>query len=105
MAISGLVLITEPDTRRAAEALARIRRDPRFTLGPPNGRRIPIVLETASQDEDREGFHWLTGLDGIAHVDVVLVGIDEATESSPGETIQVGHENAQKTPKGLTQNA
>ena len=100
MAISGLVLITESDARRAGSALARVRADHRFTLGPPNGRRIPVVLETASQDEDRDCFHWLTELDGIAHVDVVLVGVDEATESCLGAGILVAHENAQETQKG-----
>lgn len=85
MAISGLVLILEDDARRAEAALAQVRRDRRFTLGPPQGRRIPVVLETPSQEEDRDCYYELMELDGIAHVDVVMVGVDvcEGNETAP----------------------
>ena len=41
-----------------------------------------MVVETDSRDRDREIWHWLQELTGVAMVDVALVGFEEVPEAS-----------------------
>lgn len=71
MAVSGLVL-TVADGH--AEGVARVlREDPRITLGPPHGLRLPLVVETAGVVEDDEVWAWLHSIPGVRFVDVAFV--------------------------------
>ncbi|GAA4443507.1 hypothetical protein GCM10023156_00650 [Novipirellula rosea] len=81
MPISGLVVtLSDNDTERA-NALNSLRRDPRIELGisEPEQRhamRIPIVVDTQSNDEDKQVWQWLNELTGVVFVDVALVGFE-----------------------------
>ena len=81
MSVSGLVVTLEDDEARAAEAHARIERDPRLTVGERVGRRVPVVAQTESPEEDRTLWDALRAMAGIAHVDVTFVAFDEPRPS------------------------
>jgi nitrate reductase NapAB chaperone NapD len=71
MAVSGLVVTV--DQARAAAVADTLRADPRFTLGPLQGSRLPVVVETAGVDEDDEVWAWLHSIPGVRFVDVAYV--------------------------------
>lgn len=81
MPISGLVVtLSDNDTERA-DALAALRRDRRIELGitepeQQHAMRIPIVVDTRSNDEDKQVWQWLNDLAGVVFVDVALVGFE-----------------------------
>lgn len=76
MSISSLVIdIADDDTGR--EALRQIAADPRFTLGPANGRRHALVLDTPSVLADSDAFDWLRDLPGIGLVTLVSAYLDD----------------------------
>lgn len=81
MPISGLVLTLDPtDT-----ALARVRRalssDPRLTLGPALGCKLPIVTETCGPAEAQALVEQLMATPGVSFVDVAFV--DLSTDPEP----------------------
>lgn len=82
MAISGLV-VTLSDDNAAAAALSRLSSDQRLTLGEQFGRRVAVVAETPSVQDDRLLFDELWGTPGITHVDVTFVHLD--AEPAAGE--------------------
>lgn len=71
MAISGLVLtVAEGYAAKVTDAL---RADPRITVGPAQGSRLPVVIETAGVVEDDEAWAWLHSIPGVDFVDVAYV--------------------------------
>lgn len=76
MSISSLVLDVAEDAT-GSEALRLIAADARFTLGPANGTRHAIVLDTASVLDDTVAFDWLRDLPGIRLVTLVSAYLDD----------------------------
>lgn len=71
MPVSGLVLTLSEvlsDRQRAIDAL---KHEPAIHLGPIQGHRVPIVLDTPSSDADKTMWEWLHMLPGILFVDLV----------------------------------
>lgn len=81
MSISSLVIDCAPDAQGEA-ALAAVAADSRFTLGPAQGTRRALVLDTASAAEDTAAFDWLRDLPGIRLVTLVAAWLDD--EALPG---------------------
>jgi len=76
VAISSLVIdIADDADGRAAEAA--LAADPRFTLGPVQGSRRAVVLDTPSALDDTDVFDWLRDLPGVRWVTVVRVYLDD----------------------------
>jgi hypothetical protein len=83
--ISGLVANLTADATLAHSALQAIKQHPALELGPQDGRRLPLVLETATPGESHELSEWLCELPGVEHIDVAFVHWDDdlATVSAP----------------------
>jgi hypothetical protein len=71
--ISGLVATLTTDIELAQQALHTIGQHPALELGPQEGCRLPLVLETTTPDESNHLSDWLVELPGVEHVDVVFV--------------------------------
>ena len=76
MSISSLV-IDVADDAAGRSALAALAADRRFTLGPANGARHAIVLDTPSVLDDTAAFEWLRDLPGIRLVTLVRAYLDD----------------------------
>ncbi len=82
MPISGLVVtLSDNDTERA-DAIDALRREPRIELGISEleqtvASRIPIVVDTQSNEDDKQVWQWLNDLPGVVFVDVALVGFED----------------------------
>ena len=81
--ISGLVATLTADAALARLALQAIEQHPALEPGPPEGRRLPLVLETASPGESHALGDWLIELPGIEHVDVAFVHWDDDPVAEP----------------------
>ncbi|MCA9290767.1 MAG: hypothetical protein KDA25_06540 [Phycisphaerales bacterium] len=77
MPISGLVLTLADDHDDRRAALRALRACGAFELGADDDRRVPAVMETRSDDEQRRWWRWLDDLRGVHHVDVVFVSFDD----------------------------
>ncbi len=76
MSISSMV-IDVADNVDGAELLDVLRADARFTLGPANGNRHAIVLDTPSVLDDTTAFDWLRDHAGVRLVTLVRAYIDD----------------------------
>lgn len=76
MSISSMV-IDVADDADGAEALRRIAADPRFTLGPAQGGRHALVLDTPSILDDTAAFDHLRDLPGVRLVTLVRAYLDD----------------------------
>lgn len=77
MMISGLVVTLHADSTLAQSALQTIGRHPALELGPQKGRRLALVLETATPGESQTLNKWLVELPGVEHVVVAFVHWDD----------------------------
>jgi nitrate reductase NapAB chaperone NapD len=78
MPISGLVITLADDAARRDAALVALRQHAAITLGTQADARLPVVVETASDDEDRQVWEWMHSLPGVMQVDVALIHFEEA---------------------------
>jgi hypothetical protein len=76
MSISSLV-IDVADSVAGRAALLAIADDPRFTLGPANGTRHALVLDTPSIADDTDAYDWLRDLPGVAFITLVSAYLDD----------------------------
>lgn len=83
MSISSLVIDAAPDASGRA-ALAAVAADPRFTLGPSQGTRHAVVLDTPCAADDTAAFDWLRDLPGVRLVTLVAAWLDD--EAPPAGT-------------------
>lgn len=81
MPISGLVITLAECEQRRSAALAALQDHASISLGPQTGLRLPVVVETAHDDEDREVWEWLRSLTGVAQVDVAMIHFEEAPDA------------------------
>jgi len=82
MAICALVITLSESPGLAHGALRRIAGDERLTLGRAAGSQLAAVLETASDDSDREALEWLQELPGVAQVEIASVFWDDESRES-----------------------
>jgi len=81
MPISSCVLTLCGDDAERAEALQAIEAHDAIDVGRAVANRVPIVIETATSEDDRDVWEWLHSLAGIAMVEVAFVHFD-ADESN-----------------------
>jgi len=72
---SGLVVTFDPCESDAA--VAAIAAVPDFTIGDPNGSRLPLALEALDAAESERWCEWLRALPGVTGVEVIFVHWDE----------------------------
>jgi hypothetical protein len=80
MAVSALIVTLDED--RDGAALRALADDGRFTIGPREGDRVAVVLDTPGPDADDAAFDWLRGQPGVAFVDVIAVYLDPLAAAS-----------------------
>ena len=79
MPVSGLVATVTPSAE--VEAVCRtLQREPAVQLGQPEGRRIPLVVDTPDRDTDKRVWQRLSATPGLLNLDVVFVGFDEGQQ-------------------------
>lgn len=77
MPISGL-LVTVDEKIDPQLIVKEIGDHPDFELGEVQGKKLPVVLDTKNQEENKQCLEWLYQIKGVAFVDVVFVHLDEA---------------------------
>lgn len=95
MPISSLV-ITYGNTAEAKSARELLTSDTRIELGELVGIRQPLVIETTTQNEDKDLWKWINSLPGVTHVDVAFVSfLDDEISPTPigGQHTQSIHHN------------
>ena len=90
MPVSGLVVTLAPPGPEAERAAAWLQGDARFAVGQPEPAspgRLPVTLDTADRDEDKDIWEQMQDHPGIAFVDVACVFFEEdAPGSDPGSS-------------------
>lgn len=76
MSISSLVIDVDNGVS-GRELLAALATDPRFTLGPADGTRHALVVDTPSSAADTEVYDWLQSHPGIRLVTLVRAYLDD----------------------------
>jgi hypothetical protein len=76
MPISGLVITLERLESRTP-LLARLEADPRISVGPPQGLRLPVVTDTPDSEEGEALVRELFSLPGVCFVDVVSIDFSD----------------------------
>lgn len=77
MPISGIVISFDCSPQEQLQTLEIIKQDSRFELGECKDHKVPGVLETPDQHDDRAAINWLNQLNGVSFVDVVFVHFEE----------------------------
>ena len=76
MPISGLVIGLSNQPDQVALTHRALTRDPRLTVGAGRDRRLPVVTETSSPEEDRALQRWITALPAVTSLDIAFIGFD-----------------------------
>ena len=86
MPVSGLLVTLVGDPSIQNRTLSSLARHDNLEIGRAVANRVPVVVDTESSDDDQEVWHWLTGHEGVIHVDVVCVHDFDSTlpENSRG---------------------
>ncbi|PHS13987.1 MAG: hypothetical protein COA78_06285 [Blastopirellula sp.] len=75
--ISGLVVHFSEDESLTNAALIEIKAKANIDIGIQSERCLPIVVETDSIESSHKMTDWLFELEGVSHVDVTYVHLDE----------------------------
>lgn len=77
MPISGLVVTLADDPSAREVCLAALRDHPALETGALAGGRIPVVVDSSDEDEDRLIWEWLHLLPGVLLVVVAYISFDD----------------------------
>ena len=83
MPVNGLLLTFSPDKCLAELAREAIAARREVLLGAPQGIYQPLAVETDDVRSAHEFHEWLESLEGVGHVDVIYVGFEEPSTTSP----------------------
>jgi hypothetical protein len=75
--VSGMVLTLSGDAELSAAARAAVQAHPSIQAGEAAGPRLPIVVDTATQEQTEAVWEWLHGLEGVRFVDLVCADSSE----------------------------
>lgn len=76
MAVTGLIITLSGDPEASEEARRAMEGHDLLSLGEPNGRKVPVVADAPSQEDDMAVWQWLNELNGVDFVDVVYVDVE-----------------------------
>lgn len=79
MPVVGMVLTLSEDAVAAERARAWLAGDPRFTLGPAEGRRLAAVLDTPDRAADAAAWEAVRDLDGLLSAEPVYADFSDCT--------------------------
>lgn len=77
MPISSWVLTLSPNEATTAHALEALAGDARVTMGPRTGDRAPMVLDTATPEEDAALCRTVQALPGVSSLVLVMVDFSD----------------------------
>ncbi len=77
MPVLSAVLTMSPDPRTRAELLRTLALDPRLSLGDPVEDRLPLVLESASREEDRQLWDQVAHSPGVVHCELAYADFSD----------------------------
>ena len=77
MPISGLVVTLVDDPSAREVCLAALHDHPALEIGELASGRVPIVVDSSDEDEDRLIWEWLHSLPGVLLVVVAYISFDE----------------------------
>ena len=77
---SGLVVTLDPDAPEWDSALSALESSAAFTVGEPNGDRLPLALEAEDAAASERWTEWLRQLPGVCGVEIVFVHWDVEEE-------------------------
>lgn len=80
MPVSGLVLTIDVSLTKRGEAYAALDADARFTRGPEQGPRLPVVCETDTVDGHTEALERLEDLPGVLMVELAYSDFSDVDE-------------------------
>jgi len=76
MPVSGIAITTTGDAT-IEKVCAALAQDERVQVGPINGRRIAVAIETDSQQEDDALRQWIQQIPDVEHIDIAFVHFDD----------------------------
>jgi hypothetical protein len=79
--ISGLVVTLVDDSSAREATLAVLREHPALEIGEITSGRVPVVVESLDEEEDRLVWEWLHSLPGVALVVVAFISFDDGSLS------------------------
>ncbi|MCW5755574.1 MAG: hypothetical protein KIT24_12775 [Phycisphaeraceae bacterium] len=89
MPVSGLILSLSDHQHMREQALQAIHGHGLITAGALQGRRLPIVVDTPTSEQDREVWEWLSELPGVVFVDLVCTDSSDDA-SAPTQVSSTG---------------
>lgn len=78
MPVSSLLLHLPREEERARALLEELAARPEFWVGPSEGRRAALVLDTPSEEANRRAWRWLRDHPAAVHVDVLAIHFEDA---------------------------
>lgn len=86
MPVSGLVITLAEDSSAMRHALTAMLQSGRVELGARDGRKLAAVLDTPTEQANKDAWQWLSALPGVRHIDVVFVSLDHPTPEPESQT-------------------
>ena len=77
MPVSGLVITFEGPVERYATTLRELERIPAVELGKPSGAKLPIVVDSGDEDQDKQIWELLRQMDGVADIAIAMIAFDD----------------------------
>jgi len=74
--ISGLVVTFDDHVELYPDSIKALHRAPQVELGEIRGCKCAVVIESQSQQHDRELWQWVHDLPGVSRIDVAMVGFE-----------------------------
>ena len=101
MPVSGLAITLTEDREQQEAALAALRAHPNIEVGQQHGHRLPIVVDTETDEADKDVWRWLHEQPGVRFVDVVTVHHDDGpSRNRSGSNPRSGHSSASSDDAG-----
>jgi hypothetical protein len=88
MPISGLVVTLADDSAAREVSLAAMREHPALEIGELNCGRVPVVVDSADEMEDRLVWDWLHSLPGVALVVVAFISFDDESSRIVSSSVE-----------------
>jgi hypothetical protein len=60
-----------------AYVIEQITKHPHLQVGPRQGHRLPVVVDTPDKEADKHCWLWLNELQGVHHVDVAFIHFED----------------------------
>jgi nitrate reductase NapAB chaperone NapD len=80
MPILGAVVILSREPAEAQRVVAALSADPRITLGDLFSGTLPVALEVADKQDERELWQWILDTPGVIDLGLVFSDFSDVTE-------------------------